>query len=69
MAHRFEVVREARRAYGRINTIGTQLTVRLNPPYTPDANPVDHFQASENDLFETCTARRGRRGHVGDRYS
>ena len=36
----------------RFNTTGTQLTVRLNPPSTPDANPVDHFLASVNDLFE-----------------
>ena len=34
------------------NTTGTQLTVRLIPPSTPDANPVDHFLASVNDLFQ-----------------
>ena len=26
--------------------------MRLNPPFTPDANHVDHFLASVNDLFE-----------------
>ena len=53
MAHRFEIVREIRREYRRFNMTGTQLTVRLNPPATPDANPVvDHIPASENDLFE-----------------
>ena len=26
--------------------------MRLTPPSTPDANPVDHFLASVNDLFE-----------------
>ena len=34
------------------NTTGTQLTVRLTPPSTLDANPVDHFLARANDLFE-----------------
>ena len=52
MAHGFEIVREIRRQYRRFNTTGTQLTVRLNPPTAPDANPVDHFLASVNDLFE-----------------
>ena len=32
--------------------VGTQLTVRLIPPTKPDTNPVDHFLASVNDLFE-----------------
>ena len=52
MAHRFEIVREIRRQYRRFNTSGTQLTVRLQPPTTPDANPIEHFIASVNDLFE-----------------
>ena len=29
-----------------------QIRVRLNPPTDPDTNPVDHFLASVNDLFE-----------------
>ena len=52
MAHRFQVVREMRREYRRFNTIGTQMTVRLNAPTDPEINPVDHFLASVNDLFE-----------------
>ena len=52
MMHRFEIVREIRREYRRFNTSGTQLTVRLNPPATPEANPQDHFLPSVNDLFE-----------------
>ena len=52
MAHRFEIAREICREYRRFNTTGTQLTVRLTPPSNPDANPVDHFLASVNDLFE-----------------
>ena len=31
---------------------GKQLTVRLNPPTAPDANPIDHFLASVKDLLE-----------------
>ena len=26
--------------------------MRLNPPIDPDTNPVDHFLASLNDVFE-----------------
>ena len=52
MAHRFEIVREIRRQFRRFNTTGTQLTVRLQPPTTPDANPIEHFIASVNDMFE-----------------
>ena len=28
------------------------MTVLLNPPTDPEINPVDHFLASVNDLFE-----------------
>ena len=52
MAHRFEIVCEITREYRRFATIGTQLTVRLNPPTEPDTNPLDHFLASVNDVFE-----------------
>ena len=45
-------MREVRRKYRRFNTTSTHLTVRLNSPSTPDANPVDDFLASVNDLFE-----------------
>jgi len=51
MDRRFEIKGEIRRQYRRFNAVGTQLTVRLQPP--PDAaNPVSHFQASVKDLFE-----------------
>ena len=52
MARRFEIVREIRRQYRRFNASGTQLTVQLQPLTTPDANPIEHFIASVNDLFE-----------------
>ena len=51
-AQRFEIVQEIRRQYRRVNTMGTQLTVRLNAPSSPDTSPIDHFLASVNDLFE-----------------
>jgi hypothetical protein len=52
MAHRFEIVREIRREYRRFGTVGTQFTVRLNPPSDVDLNPIDHFLASINDVFD-----------------
>jgi hypothetical protein len=52
MAHRFEIVREILRDYRRFGTFGKQFTVRLNPPSEPDRNPIDHFLASVNELFE-----------------
>jgi hypothetical protein len=52
MAHRFEIVREIRREYRRFGTVGKQFTVRLNPPSDLDLNPIDHFLASINDLFD-----------------
>ena len=45
-------MREIRREYRLFNTTGTQLKVRLNSTTAPDANPVDHFLSSVNDLFE-----------------
>jgi hypothetical protein len=45
-------VRDIRRDYRRFGTVGTQFTVRLNPPTDLDLNSVDHFLASVNDLFE-----------------
>ena len=53
-------MREIRREYHRFNTIGPQLTVRLNPPTEPDTNHMDHFLASVNELFEHALQ------HVGD---
>jgi hypothetical protein len=52
MAHRFEIVREIRRDYRRFGTDEKQFTVRLNPPSDLDLNPIDHFLASVNKLFE-----------------
>ena len=65
MAHRFQIVREIRREYSRFNTIGTQMTVRLNPPTDPEINPVDHFLASVNDLFEHALQDVGDADMVG----
>ena len=65
MAHTFEIVREVRRQYRRFNTTGTQLTVRLNPPSVPIANPVDHFIASVNDLFKHALHDVGEGDMVG----
>ena len=65
MAHRFEIVREIRREYRRFNTTGIQLTVHLNPPTAPDVNPVDHFLANVNDLFEHVLQDVGNGDMVG----
>ena len=62
-AKRFEIVLEIRRQYHRFNTMGTQLTVRLNPPSSPDIGPIDHFLASVNDLFEHALRSAGD-GHI-----
>jgi hypothetical protein len=52
MAHRFEIVREIRRDYRRFGRVGKRFTVRLNPPPDLDLNPINHFLASINELFE-----------------
>jgi hypothetical protein len=52
MAHRSDIVREIRHDYRRFGTVGKQFTVRLNPPSDLDLNPIDHFLASVNELFE-----------------
>jgi hypothetical protein len=53
MSQCFDILSEDRREYRRFNTVGTPLTVRLNPPTdTGTANPLVHFAASINDLFE-----------------
>jgi hypothetical protein len=51
MARRFEISSEINRQNRRFNAAGTQLTVRLQPP-KPEENPVNHFLASVNELFE-----------------
>jgi hypothetical protein len=45
-------VREIRREYRRFGTVCTQFTVRFNPRTDPNPNPVDHFLARVNELFE-----------------
>jgi hypothetical protein len=44
-------VREKRRDYRRFGTVGTQFTVRLNPPSDLDLNPIDHFLDRIDDVF------------------
>ena len=51
MARRFEIDDTVRRQYRRYNAVGTQLTVRLLPP-ADNSDPVGHFLASVNELFE-----------------
>jgi hypothetical protein len=47
----FSIDDEISRQYRIFNATGTQLTVRLSP--TPDnAEPITHFVASMNDLFD-----------------
>jgi len=50
---RFTIVGEINRQYRRFNAEGTQLILRLLPPYDgEDSNPMSHFLASVTDLFE-----------------
>ena len=51
MDGRFKIESVFTRQYRRFNAVGTKLTVRLQPP-PDDGNPVSHFLASVNDLFE-----------------
>ena len=51
MDRRFKIKGDVTRQYRRFNAVGTQLTVRLQPPLDEE-NPVSHFLASVNDLFE-----------------
>ena len=64
-AQRFEIVREIHRQYRRFNTLGTQPTVQLNPPSSPDIDPIEHFTASVNDLFEHALRSAGDGDMVG----
>jgi hypothetical protein len=54
MSQKFEILDERTREYKRFNDVGTQLTVRLNPPSEDDTPPdtITHFLASINELFE-----------------
>ena len=51
MARRLEIDDTISRQYRRYNAVGTQLTVRLLPP-ADNSDPVGHFLASVNELFE-----------------
>jgi len=51
MARRFEIDDTVRRQYRRYNAVGTQITARLLPP-ADNNDPVGHFLASVNELFE-----------------
>jgi len=51
MARRFEIDDKIRRQYRSYNAVGTQLTVRLLP-HADNSDPVGHFLASVNELFE-----------------
>jgi len=51
MARRIEIVDTIKRQYRRYNAVGTQHTVRLLPP-EDNSDPVGHFIASLNALFE-----------------
>ena len=51
MDRRFEIEGEITRQYRRFNAVGTQLTVRLQPP-SSEENPVSYFLASVQDLFQ-----------------
>ena len=42
--------------------------MRLNPPTTPDANHIEHFKASVNDLFEHDLQDLGDGDMVGIAY-
>ena len=52
MSQRFEVLEEISREYRCFKTTVRQIRVGLNPPTDPKTNPVEHFLASVNDLFE-----------------
>ena len=51
MARKFEIVDTNTRQYRRYNAVGRQLTVGLMLP-SDNTNPVAHFLASGNHLFE-----------------
>jgi hypothetical protein len=66
MAHRFDILDRNTRQYRRFNAEGRQLTVRLNPP-SDASDPVSHFLASVNDLFESVLNDVGDSDTVGIR--
>jgi len=64
MARRFEIDDKIRRQYKRYNAVWTQLTVRLLPP-EDNSNPVGHFLASVNELFDYALQDVSDDGMVG----
>jgi hypothetical protein len=48
----FNILSDRTKEYRRFNAVATQLNVRLNPHSDSDTNPVGHFLASVNELFE-----------------
>jgi len=54
MARIFEIDGTITRQYRGFNAVGTQIAVRLLPP-SNNVDPVNHFLASVNDLFEHVT--------------
>ena len=64
MARRFDILDRDTRQYMRFNAVGRQLTVRLNPPIDA-SDPVSHFLASVNDLFESVLSDVGDSDMVG----
>jgi len=51
MARRIEIEDTIKRQYRWYNAVGTQLTVRSLPP-ADNSDPVVHFLASVNELFD-----------------
>ena len=51
MARRFEIDGTITREYRRYNAVGAQITARLLLP-VDDSDPLGHFLANVNDLFE-----------------
>ena len=49
---KFEIIEEQTREYTLFNTQGTQWKVRLNQPPTISTDPVTHFVASVNEMFD-----------------
>ena len=59
MDRRFEIEGEITRQYRRFNAVGTQLTVRLQPPPSEE-NPVSHFFGQCARFVSTRITRRER---------
>ena len=51
MARRFEIEDTITPRHSRLNAMGTQLIIRLLPPFN-DRDSFSHFLASVNDLYE-----------------